>query len=152
MRLADNEISGWTADTSAFPTGWLEIQDTLALMELIDGYYSYYEPKSFQGGVEQMLHSQSAALYQGYVFDFGTEKNASQMYQTSKTAADAGADSIKGFSKSVAFGMPVLGGGATIRAFKANLYFEMTLTGFDSTAFAYDTGAVFLNKFFSKIP
>jgi hypothetical protein len=152
MRLADNEMSGWTADTSAFPAGLCYIPDTLALMDLIDGYYVQYEPKVFQGGVEQMLHSQSAALYQGYVFDYYTEKNASQMYQTSKTAAGCVADSIKGFSKSIAFGTPVLGGGATIHAFKANLYFEMTLTGLDSTAFSYDSGAVFLNKFFSKIP
>ena len=151
MLLTDNEISGWKADTSTYPTGWNFMPDTIALMNMIDGMYALYARQGWKNGIVQTMESSSALFYQGDVFDFGTETNATQMYQVQKDAHGSGIDSMRGFSKSVAFGSSVLGGGM-IFAHKTNLYFELAFTGFDSTASAYDTGRVFLKKFFSKIP
>jgi hypothetical protein len=159
MRLSSNEVPGWinkigeiiSGDSVTPPdSGWVLLPNPASLQNQIDGGYLEYANHGWLNGAEQKMEF-GVPQYQTFVFNFGTADNATAMFKAK--ISDPNRDSlylIPGFDKSVAFGTSVLGGG-TIFAHKNNLYFEMNITGYDSSEVAFSTAALFLNNYFDKM-
>ena len=161
FKLSNNEISGWsnkidTLDNSVTPpvvdTGWHVIPDVSSLRILIDGGASDYTVHGWLNGVQQKMEiNRDGPQYEALIFNFGTADSATAMFRakTPDTAYEK-PNVIPGFDQSVAFGTNTIGGG-TIFAHKNNLYFELAIVGYDSSAAAYSTAALFLNEYFNKM-
>jgi hypothetical protein len=161
MKLSNNQISGWhdkidTIDNTVMPpvvdTGWNLFPNPSSLMNAIDGGYVEYTAHGWLNGVQQKMEiSWDGPQYQAFIFNFGIADSATAMFRakTPDTAVER-VYVIPGFDQSVAFGTMLLGGGMAY-AHKSNLYFELAIVGYDSSAAAYSTAALFLNEYFNKM-
>lgn len=159
MKISKNEIAGWsnvqdTIDNSVTPpivdTGWLVLPTVTSLYSAINGGAVEYIPHGWLNGVQQKMQiSWDGPQFTGYIHNFGTADSATAMFRakTPDTAYEK-SNPIPGFDQSVAFG---LSGGGRIFAHKNNLYFELAIAGYDSSAAAYVTASLFLNEYFNKL-
>jgi hypothetical protein len=159
MKLENNEVPEWTnkigsivyGDSVTPPdSGWVLFPDIEALRNRIHGGYVEYSVHGWQNGREQKMAS-GVKDAQIFVFNFGTSDSANAMFISKIPAPTTDSVySIPGFNKSVAFGLLVISGG-TIFAHQNNIYFELSIVGYDSSEVAFSTAAQFLNEYFAKM-
>ncbi len=156
--LKDNEISEWISDTTngIHHTGWDLVSNETELSWVIDGGYFTYSEHGFVNGLMQWMLSDSNASLWLDAFNFQTSDSATAMYNNQKSLSPSeNILQIGSYAQSIVCGFSYMldptQSEINVYAHKANIYFELDFSGFNSETKAMATAKVFIDWYFSKI-
>lgn len=139
-KIAENEIPGWTQETSADAFSLFTAD---SLTEKIDGQADAYVARGLNYALYQSLVGPDPANCTFIAMDMGSDANAATMVSYQQTTMSASL-AIPGYDASVAIASEALFG-ITVYAHFKNLYLEIILDGYGSDRDApAQVGAKFL--------
>lgn len=123
---------------------------------MIDGGYFTYSEHGFVNGLMQWMLSDSNASLWAYAFNFQTADSATAMYNNQKSLVSSeNILQIGSYAQSIVCGFSYMldptQSEINVYAHKANIYFELSFSVYNSEAKAIATAKVFIDWYFSKI-
>jgi hypothetical protein len=138
-KLANNEVTAWTQDTSA--NGY-SVWTAANLTDKIDGAAPAYTSRGLKFAMYQKMLGSGLQNCIVVAMDFGTDAQATAMFAYQKEVTSA-ADAVPQYDASVAIGYPGLSGMTVYAHFKAS-YFELQLDGYADPTSASQAATPFL--------
>jgi hypothetical protein len=100
-KFEDGEFSGWNADDSKFPNGFVKFNSS-DMVNLVNGGAADYVAKGMSEGFQQDM-AKGDLTYRSWVMDFGTEANAKEMYNSQIQQLASVKEAAGSYPETVAF-------------------------------------------------
>lgn len=150
LKLADNDISGWSAGGSIFTSnGYLAVENFANFYEVIDGGATKY--MGMTEGIIQELSSTQNPLqhFTAFILDFSTKEKAKEMVNTS-ISDFTDIQSLPTLPDTTAYWYGGSGSGVAY-AYNSQFYFELQIFGYSDDLQARKGAEQILKAYFSKI-